>query len=57
VPAGAALRAGATLSNAGAVATGMSAAALKHPTQPVCVVGWNGIPIPIGPTGGGGRGR
>ena len=42
VPAGAALRAGATLSNAGAVATGMSAAALKHPTQPVCVVGWNG---------------
>ena len=57
VPAGAALRAGATLSNAGAVATGKSAAALKHPTQPVCVVGWNGIPIPIGPTGGGGRGR
>ena len=39
---------------------GMSAAALKHPTQPVCVVGWNGIPIPIGPIGpigGGGRGR
>ena len=43
VPSGAPLRAGATLTNAVAVATGMSAEALKHPTQPICVVGWNGI--------------
>ena len=43
VPSGAALRAGATLTNAVAVATGMSAEALKHPTQPICVLGWNGI--------------
>ena len=45
-------------SNAGAVATGMSAAALT-PTQPVCVVGWNGIPIRSARSArsGGGRGR
>jgi hypothetical protein len=43
VPSGAMLRAGATLTNAVAVATGMSAEALKHPTQPICVLGWNGI--------------
>ena len=43
VPSGAPLRTGATLTNAVAVATGMSAEALKHPTQPICVVGWNGI--------------
>ena len=43
VPAGAALRAGATLTNAGAVASGLSVEALKHPTQPICVLGWSGI--------------
>jgi hypothetical protein len=41
VPPGAALKNGATLTNAGAVVTGMSVEALKHPTQPICVLGWN----------------
>ena len=42
VPTNRTLRNGATLTNAGAVATGMSADALKHPTQPICVLGWKG---------------